>query len=215
MSISVPKRSRSAQGSRALPDRPIRPTVRPMPAEPDAPIIEATRRWVQGVVIGHGLCPFARPVAARLRYAISRAGDLEALLVDLAAELTHLLQTPPATLPTSLLIVPGLLADFDDYLDALALIEAAVEHAGLAGVIQVASFHPDYRFADAPADDPAHYSNRSPWPMFHLLREDDVTHAVASHPDPEGIPQRNIAHLRALGGPRLAAELAACRRPSS
>lgn len=186
-----------------------------MPSPPDAQIIDATRHWVHGVVIGHGLCPFAGPVATRLRYSISRARTLEALLTDLAAELTHLIQTASGALPTTLLVVPEMLEDFDDYLDALALAEAALEHAGLDGVIQVASFHPDYRFADAPEDDAAHYSNRSPWPMFHLLREDDVAHAVSTHPDPHGIPDRNVAHLRALGVGHLAAELAACHRPVS
>lgn len=168
-----------------------------MSTDPD---VEArTRRWIEQVVVGLSLCPFARPVLPTLRIAVTPARDLEALLGALAAELGRLVGSDPTALPTTVLVVPEALADFDDYLDALAVVEAALEDAGLEGEIQVASFHPRYRFEGAPADDPANYSNRSPYPMFHLLREADVGAAVDAHPDPEGIPARNIERLRAMG----------------
>lgn len=170
----------------------------------------AVRRWIERVVIGENLCPFARPVLPRVRYAISAATDLEALLGDLAAELQRLLDTPSAALPTTVLVVPHMLEDFDDYLDALALAESALTAAGLDGEFQIASFHPAYRFADAPADDPAHATNQSPYPLFHLLREADVSRAVDHHPDPEGIPDRNVARFRALGAEAVARLLASC-----
>ncbi len=161
---------------------------------------DEVRRWIEEVVVGLNLCPFARPVMARLRVVESEAADLEALLYDLQAELSALVSTPPAELPTTVLVVPHFLADFHDYLDALEVVEAALVDAELEGVIQVASFHPDYVFADAEPDDPANRTNRSPLPAFHLIREEDVAAAVASHPDPECIPARNVALMRRLYG---------------
>lgn len=175
-----------------------------------AAVEAATRRWVERVVIGENLCPFARPVLPRMRIAVSAAVDLEGLIGDLGVELQRLLDHPPAALPTTLLVTPAMLGPFRDYLDALAVVEAAVEGAGLTGEVQVASFHPRYRFAGAPADDPANYTNRSPWPMFHLLREAEVSRAVDAHPDPEGIPERNMARMRALGAAGVRALLAGC-----
>lgn len=177
---------------------------------PDA-TTHAVRRWIEAVVIGQGLCPFARPVLERTRIAVSAAVDLEGLIGDLAVELQRLLDTPPALLPTTVLATPRMLADFDDYLDALAVAEAVLADADLEGIVQIASFHPDYRFADAPDDDPAHYTNRSPVPLFHLLRQDDLQHAIDGHPDPDGIPARNQRRLRALGLDAVTCMLAACQ----
>lgn len=169
------------------------------------PVEAITRRWIERVVVGLSLCPFARPVLPRLRVAVTDADDLEALLGALVDELQRLVDTDPEALPTTVLVVPDGLADFDAYLDALALVEAALADTGLDGEIQVASFHPRYRFDGVPPDDPANYSNRSPYPMFHLLREADVSRAVDTHPDPEGIPTRNIERLRALGADAIRA----------
>ncbi len=178
---------------------------------PDCPTAVAVRRWIEEIVIGENLCPFARPVFDRLRVAVSDARTLDGLIGDLAAELQRLLDSPAGVLPTTVLAVPRMLADFEAYLDALAVAEAVLADAGLEGEIQIASFHPAYRFADAPADDPAHFTNRSPVPLFHLIREDDVDQALASHPDPDGIPQRNQARFRALGADVLRRRLAAYR----
>lgn len=162
---------------------------------PDA----AVRRWVEQFVVGLGLCPFAAPVLQTMRVVTTPATSLEGLLRAFEAELQRLVDSDPGALPTTLLVAPDMLADFEDYLDALALLEAALADAGLEGEIQVASFHPEYRFADADPDDVAHYTNRAPYPTFHLLREAHVSEAVDRHPDPEGIPIRNVAQLRALG----------------
>ena len=170
------------------------------------------RRWVETLVIGEGLCPFARPVWAHTRVIATAATGLKACLATLEAELSRLLSTDAGSLATTLLVVPYLADDFDAYLDALEVVEAAVTQAGLEGVIQVASLHPAYRFADALTDALGHYTNRAPWPIFHLLREADVTAAIEAHPDTESIPARNIAHLEALGRSRVLALLATCRQ---
>ncbi len=165
---------------------------------------EATQRmrlWIERAVIGLELCPFAGRVyqEGRVRMIISTARDLEALLGELLDELALLQRSEPEQIDTTLLVHPEVLQDFDSYNDFLELADAAVQGMGLEGVIQVASFHPHYRFADAPADDISHLSNRSPYPCLHLLREDSIAAAIAGIPDPDRIYQRNIETLRALG----------------
>lgn len=186
----------------------------PEPPDPPRPSTEAVRRavrrWVEEIVVGEGLCPFARPVLHRMRITVSEATALEPLLTDLGRELERLVETPSGLLPTTLVAAPRMLDDFEDYLDALEIAQALLSGAGLDGVIQLASFHPDYRFADAPADDPANATNRSPVPLFHLLREDDVQAALETYPDPEAIPERNQRRFRALGHEAIRALLAGC-----
>jgi hypothetical protein len=167
----------------------------------DDAIRAATARWLERVVIGLNLCPFARQpwTQGRIRIQVSRATALDALLVELAAELDLLGGTDPQQCETTLLVHPWALVGFADYNDALDLVEALVRDLDLEGELQVASFHPDYRFADADADDPANASNRSPYPMLHLLREASVERAVAGVADPDLIWQRNVRTLRALG----------------
>ncbi len=162
--------------------------------------IAATRQWLERLVIGLDLCPFAAPSyqGGRIDYAVCAGHSLDEIYQAFALSLERLLR-PPHSFDTTLLIVTDALAAFEDYLDTLALLEEAIESAGLSGLVQIASFHPDYRFADASADDPANHSNRSPYPMFHLIREDLLEQALANYPDPEGVPERNIARLRALG----------------
>ncbi|MGK0359199.1 MAG: hypothetical protein ACI9U2_001500 [Bradymonadia bacterium] len=157
------------------------------------------RAWIDSMVIGLGLCPFAQRVvrAEQVRYVTTEAADLPDLLAILAAEMAAISGDAPG-FETTLILAPAF-ADFDDYLDALALADGLIVELDLEGVVQVASFHPDYRFAGAPADDVAHFTNRAPIPTFHLLREADVERAVADHPDAEGIAAANIAQLRALG----------------
>ncbi|RPE75854.1 DUF1415 domain-containing protein [Vulcaniibacterium tengchongense] len=167
---------------------------------PDDPVA-ATRRWLERAVIGLNLCPFAKAVYAKrqVRFALSAAETPAALLEDLAAELQLLARTDPRRIDTTLLIHPRVLADFLDYNDFLDRADAAVAALGLEGTIQVASFHPQYRFAGTGPDDIGNCTNRSPYPMLHLLREDSVARAVAAFPDPEAIVARNLATLEALG----------------
>ncbi len=172
-----------------------------------------TRRFVERVVIELGLCPFAKEPwqAGRVDVCVSGACDEASLLADLDHEMTRLVETEPDTLETTLLVHPGVLADFDAYNEFLDLAEGLLRERGHEGVLQIASFHPDYRFEGAPPGDPANATNRSPWPMLHLLREASIEAAVAVHPDAEGIPARNVALLRELGAARVHTLLASIR----
>lgn len=164
-------------------------------------IVSATRIWLEKAVIGLNLCPFARPVYLhdRIRYFVSAARSPVQLLEDLMEELRALDAADPERCETTLLIHPHVLADFADYNDFLAQADDAVAELGLEGVIQVASFHPRYQFEDAGPDDIENYTNRSPYPMLHLLRESSVERVVTTHPDTNAIYRKNIATLRELG----------------
>lgn len=159
-----------------------------------------TLAWVERVVVGLNLCPFARaPLeAGRLRIAVTLCEDPRELLTVVDDELAALLRTDPSELETTLIVHPHCLLDFDEYNNFLDDVDQLIEVLQLRGIVQVASFHPDYRFADAPADDLANYTNRSPYPMLHLLREDSVAKAVDSHPDIASVPEANVARLRAM-----------------
>ncbi|MDH4016438.1 MAG: DUF1415 domain-containing protein [Actinomycetota bacterium] len=172
-----------------------------------------TRRFVEGFVIELGLCPFAKAPwsEGRVEVRVSGARDEAELLADLDAEMAHLRGAPARELETSLLVHPHVLADFAAYNDFLDLADALLRERGHEGVLQIASFHPDYRFAGAPSDDPANATNRSPWPMLHLIREASITAAIAAHPDPGGIPARNVELLRQLGPERVRALLEGLR----
>lgn len=163
--------------------------------------IADTRRWIDRAVIGLNLCPFAKAVVARgqVRHVLSDAATPEALLETLGGELLHLRDTPASVVDTTLIVHPRVLADFLDYNDFLEDADALVEQLGLEGELQVASFHPQYRFAGSGEDDIANFTNRSPWPTLHLLREDSVARAVEAFPDPDAIVERNIATLEKLG----------------
>ncbi len=163
--------------------------------------IADTRRWIERAVIGLNLCPFAKAVVAKgqVRYVLCEADTPEALLETLGTELAHLRDTPSDALDTTLIVHPQVLADFLDYNDFLDSADALVAELGLEGELQVASFHPQYRFAGSAPDDIENCTNRSPWPTLHLLREDSVARALAACPDPDEIVERNIATLRQLG----------------
>jgi len=167
----------------------------------DVTIVAATQRWLERAVIGLNLCPFARlPFAQkRVRFRVSHARSVDALLADLYEELKTLHATDPLICETTLLIHPGVLADFLDYNDFLDAADAVVLALGLEGELQVASFHPDYRFADSAEDAIENCTNRSPYPTLHLLREASVERAVASIADSDDIYRRNIETLRRLG----------------
>ncbi len=163
--------------------------------------IAVTRNWVEKAVIGLNLCPFAKAVYVKqqVRFVLSDASTPEALLEQLAEELVLLRDTPAEQIDTTLIIHPDVLEDFLDYNDFLENADAAVEALDLQGILQVASFHPQYQFAGAAPDDVSNYTNRSPYPTLHLLREDSVERAVAAFPDPDVIVERNIATLDKLG----------------
>jgi len=168
-------------------------------------VVDATRRWVASVVIGLNLCPFARRVfdAGLIRYAVTAATDEETLHAELERELRLLAATPATQVETALLIHPHALADYLDYNDFLGTADRLIRQLGLRGVVQIAGFHPDYRFARTAPDAVENYTNRSPYPMLHLLREDSIT-AVAGDPEKLlDIPRRNIETLRQLGRERV------------
>jgi len=166
----------------------------------DEQIIADVEQWLDEVVIGLDLCPFAaRPRREkRVRIAVSHATDDEALLNDLQAELERLSDTPAAELETTLLAIPDMLEDFADYNDFLDAVDLWVEQFGWEGDLQVASFHPQYQFADTEADDPGNLTNRSPWPLLHIIREESLEKAIEHYPDVDRIPERNIARMQAL-----------------
>jgi len=163
--------------------------------------IAETRAWVRRAVIGLNLCPFARAVDAKdqIRYVFSDATDAETLLATLVVELQRLADTDPDVVDTTMVIHPRVFADFEDFNDFLELADAAVEDLDLDGIVQVASFHPQFQFADTEPDDITNATNRSPYPTLHLLREDSVDRAVAAFPEAESIFERNMATLEKLG----------------
>jgi hypothetical protein len=174
----------------------------PTQTPPDhAEVIAATAAWVEKAVIGLNLCPFAKAVQVKkqIRYVVSDATTEEELLRDLMDELQTLSDTEAEQVDTTLLIHPSVLNDFLDYNDFLDVADAAVEDMDLAGELQVASFHPQYQFADTEPDDIGNYTNRSPYPTLHLLREESIDRAVEAFPDAADIFDKNIDTMRELG----------------
>lgn len=163
--------------------------------------IAATRLWLERIVIGLNLCPFAKAVYVKdqVRIVLSDATTPEALVEQLAEELVLLRDTPAEQIDTTLIVHPQVLTDFLDYNDFLDNADAAIEALDLQGILQVASFHPDYQFDGVAADDASNYTNRAPFPTLHLLREDSVARAVDVYPDPDVIVERNIQTLDRIG----------------
>ena len=177
-----------------------RPTM-PLPAESHEAVIAATRHWLTEAVIGLNLCPFAKAVHVKgqIRYAVSDAGDMEGVLADLEAELQTLIAADPNAIDTTLLILPRAFSDFLDYNDCLFFAERMIKQLRLEGIVQIASFHPAYQFEGSEADDIENYTNRAPYPILHLLREDSIGRAVEAFPDAEEIYERNQETLRRIG----------------
>ena len=149
-------------------------------------------------MIALDLCPFARSPWADGRVRIlSVEGDLEPVVQAVMSAMSHQLDADPDELSTTLIAAPDL-ADYDDFLDAVGLVEALIDEVGAAPLVQVVGFHPDAIYADADPDDPANATARAPVPVFHLLRADEVAIAASQHPDVEGIPIRNMQLLRRL-----------------
>jgi len=167
----------------------------------DAAVIAAMREWIEKAVIGLNLCPFAKAVYVKnqVRFVVSRAPHLDGFLEDLDRELEFLAEADPEAVDTTLLIHPTLLPDFLDFNDFMQLAEAAVDEHELDGVIQIASFHPQFQFEGTEPDDLGNYTNRAPFPALHLLREASIARAVAVFPEAETIYQRNIETLQNLG----------------
>lgn len=178
----------------------MRMAQKPLAAQ-DEEAVAATRAWLARAVIGLNLCPFAKAVHVKnqIRYAVSTAQTPGDLLADLVTELRILQAADASEIETTLLVHPHVLGDFLDYNDFLELAEAAVAGEGLEGEIQIASFHPHYQFAGTRPEDVENCSNRSPYPMLHLLREASIARAVAVFPDASRIFERNIETLRRLG----------------
>jgi len=164
-------------------------------------ITAATRLWLERAVIGLNLCPFAKSVVVKkqVRYAVTAASTADELLAELASELTRLTETDPAELDTTLLIHPQAMTDFLDYHFFLAEVDALNRNLGFDGIFQIASLHPQYEFAGSEPDDIANFTNRSPYPTLHLLRESSIDRAVAAFPDAASIFERNIETMEGLG----------------
>ena len=164
-------------------------------------VVANTQAWLEKAVIGLNLCPFAKAVHVKkqIRYTVSNATTPEALLTDLIAALEQLAEANPDEVDTTLLIHPQVLTDFLDYNEFLDVADAALDELDLVGEIQIASFHPHYQFADSGPDDIENYTNRSPYPTLHLLREDSIERAVGAFPDAADIFDKNIDTMRRLG----------------
>ncbi|MFS8979689.1 DUF1415 domain-containing protein [Cupriavidus necator] len=164
-------------------------------------VVAATRHWLERAVIGLNLCPFAKSVYVKeqVRYVVSTATQAPDVMDDLERELRLLEESDPAQLDTTLLILPDAVADFLDFNDLLYFAERLLGSLGLEGTLQIASFHPQYQFADTEPDDIENYTNRAPYPILHLLREDSIARAVAAFPDAADIYERNQATMRRLG----------------
>jgi hypothetical protein len=173
-------------------------------------IITPTKNWVEKIVVNMNLCPFAKReiVKNRVRYIVSEVTAQDQLLMDLKAELEIL--NANADIETTLLIHPNILQDFYDYNDFLELADRLLVDMELDGIYQIASFHPDYQFGGTNFDDAENYSNRSPYPMLHLLREVSLEKAVANYPNVDNIPEQNIKLMNQLGADKLKELLEEC-----
>lgn len=182
-------------------------TTAPTPDQPspsacdDAVVVQDTVRWLERAVIGLNLCPFAKSVHTKgqIHYVVSHATDARALLEDLQRELEALAEAPPDKRDTTLLMAPLAMPDFLDFNDFLELADELVEAMDLAGILQVASFHPRFQFEGTLADDVSNCTNRAPYPTLHLLREESIDRAVEAFPEAEEIFERNIEVLERLG----------------
>ena len=163
--------------------------------------ITKTKTWVEKVVIGLNLCPFAKPVFAKnqIKFVFSEAKDTQTLTADLAKELIFLTGIEGDDTETTILVHPFVLKDFGDYMDYVELANDIVYQLNLEGVLQIASFHPDYQFEGTEKEDLENYTNRSPYPMLHIIREDTIEKAIKSYPNVEAIPQQNIKKVKSLG----------------
>ncbi len=173
-------------------------------------IIAATRKWVEDVVVGYNLCPFAKRelMRNRVRFVVSDAETEDGLLQALHSELQRLQDEPE--IETTLLIHPGVLQAFGPYNEFLDAADGLLAYLEMDGVYQIASFHPEYRFEGTEPDSAENYTNRSPFPMLHLLREASLEAAIDRYPDVDGIPLRNIEFMDELGAEKMRSILRSC-----
>jgi hypothetical protein len=164
-------------------------------------IEQQIRAWLEQFVVGLNLCPFAAPVVSSegLRIKICDATEIDKIMQSFLAELDLIQSTSESDIATTLLVIPNALNDFEEYLDVIDLAEELLIEVGLESVIQLASFHPSYQFAEEPVESASHFSNRSPYPLIHFLREDMVASALQNYVNPEEIPTRNIKTLQTIG----------------
>ncbi|MDH5601740.1 MAG: DUF1415 domain-containing protein [Gammaproteobacteria bacterium] len=176
----------------------------------DQRIIAQTKKWVETVIIAHNYCPFAKREVERdsVRYRVIHETEFNSLLNEVFNECIYLDQNTDTE--TTLIIFPRNLENFNQFLDCLVLAEELLVQQGYEGKYQIASFHPDYTFQGAEVNDAANYTNRSPYPVFHLIREASVQRAVEHHPDPESIPERNVEFAREHGLDTMQALLQQC-----
>lgn len=174
----------------------------------DQQVISATQAWLKSFIIELNICPFAHREQQRdsIRYQVARPDNVENALEILVDELLYLDSNPETE--TTLLIFPEMFDDFEDYLDMVAIAERLLVVQNYEGMYQLASFHPDYHFGAKVENDPANYTNRSPYPMLHIIREDSIDRALENYPNPENIPARNVKLTRQLGLKKLQALLA-------
>jgi hypothetical protein len=173
-------------------------------------VLDATQAWLKSIIIEYNICPFAKRELERgsIRFSVNQDTEIENCLLNLMTECDRL--DTDQNIETTLLIFANAFTAFDDYLDFLEMAETLLVDQSYEGIYQLASFHPDYCFEGAEQDDPANYTNRSPYPMLHLLRESSIKRAVSTYPHPENIPQRNIELTRELGLAKMQALLANC-----
>jgi len=177
-------------------------------------ITQQTRNWLKDIIIKLNFCPFANRefLNNSIRYSASEAADLESGLHALAEEFNHLDNHPETE--TTLLIFPGCFSEFEDFLELIDFANQLLVELGYESVYQLAHFHPDYCFDGVQADDASNYTNRSPYPMLHLIREASLQKAIENHPDPEGIPDTNITLARKLGSDKMQSLLEQCKNTS-
>ena len=168
-------------------------------SESKQPLIEQTQQWIETIVVGLNFCPFAKREIRKnaVRYVLTESSEIADVLTQLMDECAFLDNNPDTE--TTLIILPTGFDDFMDYLDLTELADNLLTEQDYEGVYQVASFHPDYCFADADSDDAANYTNRSPYPMLHLLREASLDTAIDNFPDIDSIPETNMQKARSLG----------------
>ena len=176
----------------------------------DDKIIASVRQWVESLIVGMNLCPFAKRelVKSRVRFAVTEAETDDQLMTALQAELELL--DRDSSVETTLLIHPKVLQDFDDYNQFLNFADRFLAQLRLGGVYQIASFHPDYQFGGTDLNDAENYTNRSPYPMLHLIREESLERVITDYPDVDQIPERNIELMNRLGQDKLQALMQAC-----
>ena len=162
-------------------------------------IINQTINWIQSVVIGCNFCPFAAKALLKktVRYVVLPSANTKVVLEKLMQEIYHL--DKDEEIETTFIILPENFGDFNAYLDVVQVAEELMEEEDYDGIYQLASFHPQYCFAGEANNDAANYTNRSPYPMLHILREESITNALENFPDPESIPEKNIAFARGKG----------------